>query len=85
MKHKIFHQLWPLLIIIIFSTMIVLFTELNELEELLDYVFNYSVFGTLFGFALTIYGLNYHSISKVKSEIKDEKDNPLNKELGKCL
>jgi len=84
MKNKLFQQLWPLIIIFIFSALIVSFTELSELDKILDYVFSHTVFVFLFALALTIYGFNYNSISKVKAEIESRK-NEKNKKLEEML
>jgi hypothetical protein len=84
MKNKVFQQLWPLMIIFIFSALIVSFTELSELDKILDYVFTHTVFVSLFALALTIYGFNYNSISKVKAEIESRK-NENNKKLEEML
>jgi hypothetical protein len=84
MKNKLFQQLWPLIIIFIFSALIVSFTELSELDKILDYVFTHTVFVSLFALALTIYGFNYNSISKVKAEIESRK-NEKNKKLEEML
>lgn len=85
MKNKVFQQLWPLIIIFIFSALIVSFTELSELDKILDYVFTHTVFVSLFALALTIYGFNYNSISKVKAEIESRKNERNNKKLEKML
>jgi hypothetical protein len=85
MKNKLFQQLWPLLIIFIFSALIVSFTELSELDKILDYVFTHTVFVSLFALALTIYGFNYNSISKVKAEIESKKNENNNKKFEKML
>jgi len=84
MKNKLFQQLWPLIIIFIFSALIVSFTELSELDKILDYVFSHTVFVSLFALALTIYGFNYNSISKVKAEIESRK-NEKNKKFEEML
>ncbi|PTV94100.1 hypothetical protein C8C76_13429 [Halanaerobium saccharolyticum] len=84
MKNKVFQQLWPLMIIFIFSALIVSFTELSELDKILDYVFTHTVFVSLFALALTIYVSNYNSISKVKAEIESRK-NENNKKLEEML
>ena len=84
MKNKLFQQLWPLIIIFIFSALIVSFTELSELDKILDYVFSHTVFVSLFALALTIYVSNYNSISKVKAEIESRK-NENNKKLEEML
>jgi hypothetical protein len=84
MKNKLLQQLWPLIIIFIFSALIVSFTELSELDKILDYVFTHTVFVSLFALALTIYGFNYNSISKVKAEIESRK-NEKNKKLEEML
>jgi hypothetical protein len=85
MKNKLFQQLWPLIIIFIFSALIVSFTELSELDKILDYVFTHTVFVSLFALALTIYGFNYNSISKVKAEIESRKNEKNNKKLEEML
>ncbi|PUU86287.1 MAG: hypothetical protein CI949_4098 [Halanaerobium sp.] len=85
MKNKLFQQLWPLVIIFTFSALIVLSTELSELDKILDYVFTHTVFVSLFALALTIYGFNYNSISKVKAEIESRKNEENNKKLEEML
>jgi hypothetical protein len=85
MKNKLFQQLWPLIIIFIFSALIVSFNELSELDKILDYVFTHTVFVSLFALALTIYGFNYNSISKVKTEIESRKNEKNNKKLEEML
>jgi hypothetical protein len=73
MKNKLFHQLWPLILIIIFSVAIVTFTEKKELENLLTYIFNYISLSTFLGFAITLYSFNYNSSSKVKAQLESRK------------
>lgn len=85
MKNKVFQQLCPLMIIIVFSALIVSFTELSELDKILDYLFTHTVFVSLFALALTIYGFNYNSISKVKAEIESRKNEKNNKKLEEML
>ena len=85
MKNKVFQQLCPLMIIIVFSALIVSFTELSELDKILDYLFTHTVFVSLFALALTIYVSNYNSISKVKAEIESRKNEKNNKKLEEML